>query len=136
MKRLFFILSLALFLPFLLSCTRDTTYTLAGSYEGKILVAQDKELMERMIECAITGKCEHLSVMELLPNRRVFLVDAGTEVAMRGGPFSFSNARKVHILEGERSGQDGWVYDRMLCEDRSSVPSQLAFARLYLTDTN
>ena len=136
MKKFFPVLSLALLLPLLLSCTRDTTYTLAGSYEGRILVAQDQGMMEQMIECAITGRCERLSVMELLPTRKVFLVDAGTEVAMRGGLFSFSNARRVHILEGEHSGQDGWVYDRMLYKDRSSVPSQLAFARVYLTSTN
>jgi hypothetical protein len=92
------VLSLALLLTLVLSCTRDTSYTLAGAYEGRILVTQDQAMMERMIECAITGKCEHLSVMELLPTRRVFLIDAGTEVAMRGGLFSFSNARRVHIF--------------------------------------
>jgi hypothetical protein len=136
MKRLSPILFLALFLPLSLSCTRDTTYKLAGAYEGRILVAQDKEMMERMIDCAITGKCEHLSVMELLPSRKVFLVEAGAEVVMRGGLFSFSNARMVRILEGEHSGQTGWVYDRMLCDDRSSVSSQFAFARIYLTANN
>jgi hypothetical protein len=136
MKRLSPFLFLALLLLSSLSCTPDTTYTLAGTYEGSILVAQDKEMMERMVDCAITHKCEHLSVMELLPSKKVFLVEAGTEVAMSGGLFSFSNARRVHILEGEHSGQDGWVYDRMLCADRSSIPSQRAFARVYLTSSN
>jgi hypothetical protein len=120
MKRLLSILFLACLPLISLSCTRDATYILAAAYSDRILVAEDKEMIERMIECAVTGKCAHLSVMELLPSRKAFLVEAGTKVAARGGLFSFSNARKVHILEGKHSGEDGWVYDRMLCQDRSA----------------
>jgi hypothetical protein len=136
MNRLPRILFLALLPLFLLSCTREENYTVAAAYDGRILIAQDKDTMERMIDCAITGKCGHLSVMELLPGGKVFLLQAGTSVAMRGGLFSFSNARKVHILEGEHRGEDGWVYDRMLCQDQSSVPFQVAFARVYRTSAN
>ncbi len=136
MNRLPLILFLALLPLILLSCTREESYTVAAAYDGRILIAQDRDTMERMIDCAITGKCAHLSVMELLPSRKVFLVEAGTTVATRDGLFSFSNARKVHILEGEHRGEDGWVYDRMLSQDRGSIPYQVAFARIYHTSAN
>jgi hypothetical protein len=134
MKKLPSILFVALFPLVSLSCTRDAMYTIAATPSGMTLVAQDKETMERIIECAITGKCVRLSVMQLLPSRKVFLVEAGTKIAVERGLFSFSGARKVRVLEGEHSGQDGWVYDRTLCQDRSSVPYQLAIARIYGTD--
>lgn len=134
MKWIISVLFLALLTAFSISCSQDTTYNLAAGRDSRILVAHDKETMERMIECAITSKCSHLSVMELLPSQKVFLVEAGTKVAMEGRPFSFSNARRVHILEGDHRGQDGWIYDRMLCQDRTSTSYQLAFARMYGTD--
>jgi hypothetical protein len=72
--------------------------------------------------------------MELLPSRKVFFVESGTKVVIKEGLFSFSDARRVHILEGRHSGEDGWVYDRMLYPDQSNVPYQLAFASIYQTD--
>ena len=45
--------------------------------------------------------------------------------------FSLSDVKKVRILDGEHSGKEGWVYERMLCKDQSSPADQLAFARLY-----
>ena len=72
--------------------------------------------------------------MELLPSRKVFSVESGTKVVIKGGLFSFSDARKIHILEGQHSGENGWVYDRMLYPDQSNVSSQLAFASIYRTD--
>jgi len=128
------LLFLALLPLILLSCTQDTNYTVAAVYDSRILVAQGKETMERMIECAITRSCDSLSVMELLPSRKVFSVESGTKVVIKGGLFSFSDARKIHILEGQHSGEDGWVYDRMLYQDQSNVPYQLAFASIYQTD--
>jgi hypothetical protein len=86
--------------------------------------------MERMIECGITGKCDGLYVMELLPSGKVFSVKAGTKVMTRDR-FSFSSARKIHILEGECSGKEGWVYERVLYAARSNVPFQQAFASLH-----
>ncbi len=136
MKRLSPVLLLA-FLPFFsLSCTHDTTYTLAGAYEGRILVAQEKEMMERMVDCAVARRCDHLSIMELLPSGRVFLVEAGTEVTTAEGPLAFSDIRKVRIQDGDHRGETAWVYDRMLHQDRRSVHYQHAFARLYLMGTN
>ena len=44
--------------------------------------------------------------------------------------FSLSDVKKVRILDGEHSGKEGWVYERMLCRT-SSPADQLAFARLY-----
>ena len=134
MKRFLAILLVAALPLISLSCTSDVTYTIAAAYDDRILVSQDKEMMERMIECAVTGKCAHLCVMELLPSRRVFTVEGGTKVEVKERLFSLSNARRVRILEGEHSGEDAWVYDRMLCQDRSSAPYQAAFARLYRTD--
>ena len=126
------ILFLALLPLISLSCTCDATYTLSAASGDRIPVAQDKETIERMIDCGITGKCVRPSVMELLPSRKAFLVDAGTKVAVRGGSFSFSNARKVHILEGKHSGEEGWVYDRMLSQGRSSVPARTAHADIMM----
>jgi len=113
----------AVLLTFTLSCSRNTTFTLSSAYGTKVLVAQDKDVMERMIECGITGKCDGLCVMELLPSGKVFSVKAGTKVMTRDG-LSFSSVRKIHILEGECSGKEGWVYDRILYEARSDVPFQ------------
>ncbi len=131
MKRIGSLLFLALLPLTSQFCTRDATYVVMPSYDGRILFAHDKETMERMIDCAITGRCDRLSIMELLPTRRVFLVDGGTKVATSEGFFSLSNVRRVRILEGVHGGEEGWVYDRMLCRDRSSGSYQAAFARLY-----
>jgi arabinogalactan endo-1,4-beta-galactosidase len=51
-------------------------------------------------------------------------------VVTTGGLFTFSDAIKVHILEGEHNGEYAWVYDRMLYQDKSNVPYQLAFASI------
>ena len=127
-------LLLASFLLLSLSCTQESNYTVTTLYDSRILVAQDKETMERVIECAITHECEPWFVMELLPGRKVFFVKSGTKVATSGGLFTFSDAIKVHILEGEHSGEYAWVYDRMLYEDKSNAPYQLAFASVCQTD--
>ena len=105
-------------------------YTVTTVYDSRILVAQDKETMERVIDCAITHGCEPGFVMELLPSRKVFFVESGTKVVATGGLFTFSDAIKVHILEGEHNGEYAWVYDRMLFQDKSNVPYQLAFASI------
>jgi len=83
--------------------------------------------MERVVECAITRECAPGFVMELLPSRKVFFIESGTRVPMSGGLFSFSDAIKVHILEGEHRGEDAWVYDRMLYPDKGNISYQLAF---------
>jgi hypothetical protein len=121
----------ALFFLSLASCTQDAHYTVAATFDNRILVSQDKETMERMIECAITRRCEGLSIMELLPSRKVFFVESGTKVVIKGGFFSFSDARRVHILQGPHHDEDCWVYDRMLYQDQGNAPYQLAFASMY-----
>ena len=100
----------------LLSCTQEATYTVTGVYDDRILVSQNKETMERVIECAVTRECQPGFVMELLPTRKVFFLKSGTKVTTRVGLFAFSDAIKVHILDGEHRGEDAWVYDRMLYE--------------------
>jgi hypothetical protein len=130
MKVLSSVIVFAVLLAFVLSCSQNTTFTLSSAYGTKVLVAHDKDVMERMIACGITGECDGLCVMELLPSGKVFSVKAGTKVMVRDG-FSFSHARKIHILEGECSGKEGWVYDRALYEAHSDVPFQQALARLY-----
>ena len=122
----------ALFFLFLASCTQDSCYTVAASFDSRILVSRDKETMERMIDCAVARRCEGLSIMELLPSRKVFFVESGTRVAIRGGLFSFSDAKRVHILQGPHQNEDAWVYDRTLYPDQGNVPYQLAFVRMYL----
>ncbi len=74
--------------------------------------------MERLIDCAITRNCDHLSAMELLAKRKVFRVETGTKVLVNYG-LTFSRARKIRILEGEYSGKEGWVYEGTLRPDRS-----------------
>ncbi len=119
------------FFLFLASCTQDAHYTVGASFDSRILVSRDKETMERMIECAIARQCEGLSIMELLPSRKVFFVESGTKVVIKGGLFSFSDARRVHILQGPHHNEDGWVYDRMLYQDQGNAPYQFAFASMY-----
>ncbi len=127
-------LLLASFMLLSASCTQEANYTVTAVYDSRILVAQDKETMERVIDCAITGECKPGFVMELLPGRKVFFVESGTKVVIRGGLFTFSDAIKVHILDGEHGGIDAWVYNRMLYQDKGNVPYQLAFASICQTD--
>ncbi len=131
MKWFFAALFPALLLLLLASCTQDSHYIVTASFDNRILVAQDKETMERMIDCAIARRCEGFSIMELLPSRKVFFVESGTKVVIKGGLFSFSDARRVHILQGAHHNEDGWVYDRMLYQDQGNLPYQLAFASMY-----
>jgi hypothetical protein len=114
------------------SCFQDGRYTVT-SLNSRVLVSQDKETMESMIDCAMTHRCEGLSIMKLLPSQKVFFVESGTKVSVEEGLFSFSDARKVRVLGGEHGGKEGWVYDRMLCHDRSNTPYQLAFAGAWQT---
>jgi hypothetical protein len=136
MKRTALILVLVLFPLVFLSCTKQTSYTVAATHDDKILVAQSKETMEYLIDCSITRNCPRVPVMELLYDRKVFFVEAGASVELGNSLFSLSNARKVRVLTGEHSGQYCWVYDRMLYHDRSSLPYQLAFARISETGSN
>ncbi len=113
-----------------LSCSHETTFTLSSAYGIKVPITQNKDLMERMIDCAITGKCDGLCTMERLPSGEVFFVKVGTRVMTTGG-LSLSSARKIRVLDGECSGKEGWIYDRMLYAAPSNVPYQRAFASLY-----
>ena len=106
----------ALLLVFCVSCSRDATFTLSSAYQGRALVAEDKDTMERIIDCAITQNGDHLA-MDLLPKGNVFRVAAGTRVKVAGFAFSPSRARKIRILEGENSGKVGWVYAALLRPD-------------------
>ncbi len=130
MKALSSILLVVVLVALAISCSHDNTLTLSSASGIKVPVAQNKDVMERMIDCAVTGKCEGVCTMELLPTGEVFFVRVGTRVMMTGG-FSFSSARKVRVLEGECSGKEGWVYDRMLYAAPSNAPYQRAFASLY-----
>jgi hypothetical protein len=103
----------ALLLASSLSCSHDTTFTLSSIYNGRALVAEDRDTMERLIDCAITRTCDGLSAMDLLAKRKVFRVETGTKVMVKDG-FTFSMARKIRILEGEHNGKEGWVYERTL----------------------
>ena len=103
-----------LLLAFCVSCSRDSTFTVWSAYQGRAPVAEDKDTMERIIDCAITRNCDHLSAMELLPKGKVFRVAEGTRVSVKEFALSSSRARKIRILEGEYSGREGWVYERAL----------------------
>jgi hypothetical protein len=116
MKKVSFLI--AVLLASSLSCSRDTIVTVSSAYDGEALVAEDRDTMERLIDCAITRNCDHLSVMGLLAERKAFLVETGTKVIVSNG-LAFSMARKIRILEGEHSGKEGWVYERALRSDRS-----------------
>jgi hypothetical protein len=130
MKLLAPILSILLLSVILTSCTRDTKYTVTALNDNSILVTKDKETMERMVDCAITRHCEGISVMKLLPSGKAFFVPTGTDVTMKTGLISLSDVRKIHILNGPHNGQDVWVYNRMLYQDKNSLPYQLAFASI------
>ena len=115
MKVMSFLLALPLL--FCLSCSRNTTFTVSSPYQGRVLVAEDKDTMERIIDSTITRNGDPLLVMELLPNGKVFRVADGTKVRVEGFAFFSSRARKIRILEGENSGKEGWVYTAVLRPD-------------------
>ncbi len=121
---------LAVLLTCSLSCSRHETLTLSNTCGSRVLVARDKDVMERVVECGISGKCDTLCTMELFPSGKVFSVEAGTKVMASVG-FSFSKVRKIRILEGEFNGREGWVYELVLYQAHSNVPFQKAFARRY-----
>ena len=119
MKVSFSTLLLAVLVALTVSCSRDATFTVSSAYQGRVAVAEDKDTMERIIDCAITQNGDHLSAMELLPKGTVFRVATGTKVRVEGFTFSSSRARKIRILEGEYSGKEGWVYAASLRPDTS-----------------
>jgi len=110
----------ALVLASSLSCSRDTVFTLASLSGDTVLVSEDRETMERLIECAVTGACGGLSARALLAARKVFRVPCGTKVTLRDG-FTLAKTRSIRVLDGEYAGKDGWVYERMLIPDRGSL---------------
>jgi hypothetical protein len=124
------ILLFVVFAALTVSCSHDTTFTLSSVNGIKVPVAQSRDVMERMIDCAFAGKCDGVCTMELLPKGEVFFVRPGTRVTTTGG-LTFASARKIRVLDGECSGKEGWVYDRMLYAAPSNVPYQQAFASLY-----
>jgi hypothetical protein len=134
MNKFILVIILSLLSVTFLSCTRDTNYTLSAT-DVRILILKDKEMMEYLIDCSITRQCTRIPVMELLYNKKAFLLEAGTNVTMTDRPFSFSHAKSIHVLEGVHSGQDGWVYDRMLYRDPNIAHYQMAFARVCRTAT-
>jgi hypothetical protein len=113
-----------------ISCSRQTSYSVAAAYDDKVLVAQDKETMEYLIDCSVTRSCPPVPIMKLIYERKVFFIEAGATVKISGSPFSFSDAKKIEVLTGEHNGQYCWVYNRMLYRDRDNMPYQLAFARI------
>ncbi len=121
MKALLFLFVLVL--PFCVSCSRDTTFTVSSLYQGRVLVAEDKDTMENIIYSAITRNGDPRLVMELLPTGKVFRVATGTKVKVEGFTFSLSQVRKVRILEGENSGKEGWIYAAVLRPDSGIQPS-------------
>jgi hypothetical protein len=124
-----------LLLSVTLSCGRDTTFTLSSA-GTEVVIARDKEVMESMVDCAVAGECKGLRTMELLPSGKAFVVKAGTRVATETTVFAFSNVRKVRVLDGDRRGSEGWIYDRILCAGPEDVQIQQAFEKLYLADRN
>ena len=128
MKLLAYAILLAVLLACSLSCSRHETLTLSNTCGSRVLVAQDKDLMERVVECGLSGKCDSLCTMELFPSGKVFSVAAGTKVLASIG-FSLSKVRKIRVLEGEFSGREGWVYELVLYQARSNAPFQQTVTR-------
>ena len=122
-----------LLLSVILSCGRDTTFTLSSA-GTEVIIARDKNVMESMVDCAVAGECNGVRAMELLPSGKVFVVKAGTRVATEATMFALSNVRKVRVLDGERKGSEGWIYDRILYADPRDSSVQRAFEELYLAD--
>jgi hypothetical protein len=122
-----FIVSLSL-----VSCGRDSVYRVSSLSGGDVIVAQEKDTMESIIDCAIARRCKDVSVMEMLRNGKVFRVDPGTRVVTMER-FAFSEARKVRVLEGDGSGRSGWVFDRVLVADEPGTIVNRATASLGAT---
>ena len=103
----------ALILTIAFSCEGDRGYRLSSASGNRIYVAQDKVIMEQIIEDGIRLHADSASTAHLVAEGRVFSVGDGRKVARLEG-FSFSQATKIRILEGSHAGQEGWVYERML----------------------
>ncbi len=113
MRAVPFLAVCALVLVWGVSCTRQTTFTLSYGDNRSVIVAEDLETMRKLIEVSATGKYEDLSLADLFSKQKVFLVQAGTKVEVKGAHLFGRNVR-IHILEGEHSGMDGWVHKNML----------------------
>ena len=111
---------IALVLASSLSCSRDAVFIVASVSGDTVLVSEDRETMERIIECAITRTCGELSAMALLAAGKVFRLPCGTKVKLRDG-FTFAKARKIRVLDGKHAGKDGWIYERVLIPYDSSL---------------
>lgn len=94
-------------------------FIVSSAYQGRVLVAEEKDTMERIIDGAITRSGDPLTVTTLLPKGKVFRVASGTKVSVEGFTFSASRAKKIRILEGEKSGKEGWIYAALLRPDPS-----------------
>ncbi len=106
----------ALLLAAGVSCTRETTFTLCSSDENRnVIVAVDKETMRKVIEVSVKRTYGDSSLIDLFSGQKVFLVQAGTKVEVED-PNLFGRTVRIHILEGEQSGRDGWVHKSMLCK--------------------
>lgn len=97
------------------SCTRETTFTLSHGNGESVIVAEDIETMRNFIDASVTGKYEDLPLMDLVSRQKIFLVRAGTKVEMKDAHLFGRNAR-IHILEGEYMGREGWVHKSLLHE--------------------
>ena len=114
---------IALALASLLSCSHSGELTLASPSGDAVFISQERETMERLIECALTQECGEISLMALLAQRKVFRVTCGTRVELQDA-FTFSSVRRIRVLDGQYAGKNGWVYERMLCADLGSSTSQ------------
>ncbi len=115
MRRVSFLVTCALILAWGVSCTRETTFTLSHGNDRDIIVAEDLETMRNLIEVSMTRKYEDLPLMDLVSRQKVFLVRAGTKVEVKDAHLFGRNVR-IHILEGEHMGREGWVHKSVLHE--------------------
>jgi hypothetical protein len=129
--RFLLLVSLALFTSVCMSCSHESVYKITTAYDTKTLVTRDKLTMEKLIDCSITRQCGHETVMELFPGRQALFLKSGTRVTVTVSMFAFSDAVRVHVLEGEHAGEDVWVYNRILNSDKGNVRDQVAFVRLW-----
>ncbi len=103
----------ALVLSSAVFCTRQTIFTLSNEVSETVIVTEDLDTMRKIIETGTTRNYGALPLVELMATNKVFLVRSGTKVQMEEAHLFGRNAR-VHILEGEYQGRDGWVHKSML----------------------
>jgi hypothetical protein len=92
---------------------REAVFTVSAVSHGKILVAYEKETVEDMVECALRSRCDFELALRRFASGSMFFIEPGTRVSTNDG-LTFSNVRRVRILNGLHEGKEVWINSHLL----------------------